>query len=418
MNYKFDNGILKIELPERIDANNANAVEKELFEVPFSKTTKEILLDAENLNYISSLGLRIILKFKKSFKNTPLSIINASDTVYNVFDDTGFSSFITVRKKIRFIDINSLKLIGAGMYGAVYRINEEQILKVFYGINSENDIQPIIKTIRSAFVHDIPTIIPFEIVNTEKGIGMILELLNSEMMSTLMENNPEKLDKYVSEMVKLSKSLANTPFEEGTLRSRNEMLISKLDNADKFLLPEEITTIKKYIDAVPQRNTAVHGDFHAKNIMVMDEKLILIDMDEFSLGHPLWDIANLYCIYQAMAHIDTKIADDMFSLGGKIPYENFYFKIVGCTLAQAEIIWDKFFNGYFSDTSEEDKAQILKLVEFYATFKFVTFLVDICKAVKDNPNELAGKVRNIRYFLAELDKKDHAVLIKGLDLWK
>ena len=418
MNSSYYDGILKIELPERVDANNANQIEQDLFLVPNLKNAQEIIIDADNLNYISSLGLRVILKFQKKFKNVPISVINVSGNIYNIFDDTGFTSFLNVKKKLRFVDVNAFQLLGVGMYGAVYRINEEQILKVFHGINSENAIQPIIKTIRAAFIHDIPTIIPFEIVRTEKGIGMILELLNSEMMSTLMKNNPEKLGKYVGDMVTLSKSLANTQFEEGTLRTRNEMLLSKLDDADKFLLPEEIATIKKYIDAVPQRNTAVHGDFHANNIMIMDEKPILIDMDEFSLGHPVWDIGNLHCIYQDMAHADSEMCEDLFGIAGKIPYADFYIKIIGVTFDEADKIWEKFFNGYFADYSQEDKNKILELVEFYGNFKFITFLLDLCSITKDDPEKLANNVKHIRNFLAKLEKKNIGELIKHLDLWK
>ena len=227
MNSNYYDGILKIELPERIDAKNANQFEQDLFLAPNLNNAQEIIIDADKLNYISSLGLRVLMKLQKKFKNASISVINVSGNVYNIFDDTGFTSFLKVKKKLRFVDVNSLQVLDVGMYGTVYRINEEQILKVFHRISSENAIQPIIKIIRSAFVHDIPTIIPFEIVRTEKGMGMILELLNSEMLSTLMKNNPEKLDKYIGDMVTLSKSLANTQFEEGTLRTRNEMLLSK-----------------------------------------------------------------------------------------------------------------------------------------------------------------------------------------------
>lgn len=418
MDSKFDNGVLSIMLPQRISAQNAPAFEKELVAIEQLKTAKEIILDAENLVYISSLGLRVILKLQKKFKDTPLFILNTSAEVYKIFDDTGFTSLFNVKRKLRYVDTSAFKLIAGGMYGSVYLINEEQILKVFHGIQSENDIQPVISAIRVAFVHGLPTIIPFEIVRTEKGIGMILELINSEMLSTLIAKNPQNLDKYIEDMIELSKTLANTTFEETTLRSRNEMLKSKLKAAADFFTPEEFLTVEKYIDAVPKRNTALHGDFHAKNLMMSDDTLMLIDMDEFSLGHPLWDVANLNFIYQAMVHIDKEIADDVFDFGKSLPYEDFYFKIIGCTFAQAEIIWSKFFNGYFLGYSEEDKSKILKLVEFYANLKFITLLIDICNKLKDSHDKAAKKVQTIRYFLAKLKSQNLDMLIKYLDLWK
>jgi len=154
--------------------------------------------------------------------------------------------------------------------------------------------------------------------------------------------------------------------------------------------------------------------------MVSEDMLMLIDMDEFSMGHPLWDIANLYCIYQTMAHIDREIADDLFDLNGQIPYEDFYFQIIDCSIAKAEIIWEKFFNGYFADYSQEDKTTILKLADFYGNFKFVTFLIDVCNFRKDKPEKLACKVRNLRYFLEKLqnDYTDMSSALAYLKSWK
>ena len=418
METKFEQGRLTVILPEKINTENHTAIETELFALEHLEAAEELVLDAENLHYISSLGLRVILHFKKSHGGIPVNIINTSEDIYNIFETTGFTSFFNIRKKLRFVDTAGFELIGSGMYGSVYRINDEQVLKVFYGMQSEEDIEPVINTIRCAFVHELPTTIPFEIVRTEKGIGTVLELLNSETLSKVIEKDPQNLAMYVDKMLALSKTLARTAFKEGELRSRKEMLKAKLKGAAPFLSAEELGTIETYIDAVPDRATAVHGDFHAKNLMISKGKLMLIDMDEFSTGHPLWDVANLYCIYQGMVHLDKKIAYGMFDLAVGSPYDDFYFKIVGCTLPQAEVIWDKFFNGYFADSSREDKEKILKLVAFYGNIKFITFLVDICAILKDQPEKLAEKVKYIRYFLTESEKENLHVLLKYLDLWK
>lgn len=420
MDVKFDNGALSIMLPPKITGENCSVFEKELLAIEQLRAAKEIFLNADKLNYISSLGLRVILKFRKQYRNIPVSVLNTAESIYKIFDDTGFTSFLNIKKKLRIVDTAGLEMIDSGMYGSVYRINDEQILKVFRGIQTEGDIEPVINTIRVAFVHDIPTIMPFEIVRTEEGIGLILELLHSETLSKLIMKNPQNLDNYVNKMVELSKLLARTNFEAGSLRSRNEMLISKLNSATAYLAAEEIGVVKKYIELIPRCNTAVHGDFHAKNLMVSEDMLMLIDMDEFSMGHPLWDIANLYCIYQTMAHIDREIADDLFDLNGQIPYEDFYFQIIDCSIAKAEIIWEKFFNGYFADYSQEDKTTILKLADFYGNFKFVTFLIDVCNFRKDKPEKLACKVRNLRYFLEKLqnDYTDMSSALAYLKSWK
>ncbi|MBR3746936.1 MAG: hypothetical protein IKN27_08260, partial [Selenomonadaceae bacterium] len=60
MECTYNAGSLIITLPTRIDANNAAAFEKELFAIEQLHDAEEILTDAKNLTYISSLGLRVI----------------------------------------------------------------------------------------------------------------------------------------------------------------------------------------------------------------------------------------------------------------------------------------------------------------------------------------------------------------------
>ena len=67
MNFSYDDGILHITLPEKINAENAADFEKELFAIDQLPYAKEIVFDANNLKYISSLGLRVIFKLTKEF---------------------------------------------------------------------------------------------------------------------------------------------------------------------------------------------------------------------------------------------------------------------------------------------------------------------------------------------------------------
>ena len=58
------------------------------------KEKSELILDAVNLTYISSAGLRALLALSEATKNR-ISILNVCHEVYNVFDMTGFTGFFT-----------------------------------------------------------------------------------------------------------------------------------------------------------------------------------------------------------------------------------------------------------------------------------------------------------------------------------
>ena len=417
MKFSYDDGILNITLPERINAENAAAFEKELFAIENLNDAKEFVFDANNLNYISSLGLRVIFKLTKKFSDTPTTIFNASSEVHEILDETGITSWVKVYKKLRNVDLNSLKMLGTGMYGSVYRVNDEQILKVFHDVHSEIEMRNVIDIIRIAFTHDIPTIMPFEVVKTAKGFGVILELLTSQILSTLMHNNAQDFDKYVVKMVGLAKTLANTEFEEGTLKNSKDIVTEYVESAAEFLTPEEIAVLKNYIDIVPRRNTGVHGDFHAKNIMVMDDKPILIDMDAFSCGHPVWEIGGTYRIYNIFPHFSDDITHKLFELEG-ITLPDFYFKMIRFTVDEADRCWEKFFDEYFKDYSAQEKIYMADAAKVYGLFMTLLFAIERCRLVKDNPASLQLKIDAARFFLKEMQAVDTGNLIKAFEVWK
>ena len=95
--YKDD--ALVIVLPETLDAKNALEFETETDRLVEEKQAKTLVFDAENMIYISSAGLRIILKLMKRKIN--VSVINVSDYVYDIFDLTGYTNLMPIEKKSR-----------------------------------------------------------------------------------------------------------------------------------------------------------------------------------------------------------------------------------------------------------------------------------------------------------------------------
>lgn len=73
-------------------------VEEKIFAIKNDNKDKHTVIDADNLEYISSAGLRVILKVRK--EEPKLAIINVSPDVYEVFDMTGFTDIGDCRKSI------------------------------------------------------------------------------------------------------------------------------------------------------------------------------------------------------------------------------------------------------------------------------------------------------------------------------
>lgn len=58
---------------------------------------KELVLDFEGVDYISSIGLRVILELQKRMKEEgSMKVVNVKPTVMEVFDMTGFTQILTI----------------------------------------------------------------------------------------------------------------------------------------------------------------------------------------------------------------------------------------------------------------------------------------------------------------------------------
>ena len=92
---KIDEETPVLVLEGRLDTITAPELEKEISEL--SDEVNGLVIDMEKLEYVSSAGLRVILKAYKALSSKDgLKIINASDDIKEVFNITGFSDFLNI----------------------------------------------------------------------------------------------------------------------------------------------------------------------------------------------------------------------------------------------------------------------------------------------------------------------------------
>ncbi|MDO4746236.1 MAG: STAS domain-containing protein [Bacillota bacterium] len=91
----IDKSVATLKITGRVDTTTAPE-----FEAAIDGCTeglKELVLDCKALEYISSAGLRVILKAQK-LMNTQgsMKLVNVNDTIMEVFDITGFADILTI----------------------------------------------------------------------------------------------------------------------------------------------------------------------------------------------------------------------------------------------------------------------------------------------------------------------------------
>ena len=130
MKVTIEDNVMTIFLKGRIDTNNALQTENELFSAVESapEAVDQFILDSSELEYISSAGLRVLMKMRKNFSEN-IRVIGVSPEVYDIFDVTGFTEILKVEKRYREISVEGCEVIGTGFYGTVYRVDPETIVK-------------------------------------------------------------------------------------------------------------------------------------------------------------------------------------------------------------------------------------------------------------------------------------------------
>lgn len=316
VNGKVEDGILKLELNGHIDSTNAPAVEEEINNLLTKKGITNLVIDAAKLEYISSAGLRVILRLSKLYED--LKVINVSSAVYEVFEMTGFSELIHVEKAYRVISIEGCEVIGQGANGKVYRLDPDTIIKVYNNPDSLPEIRRERELARKAFVLGIPTAIPYDVVKVGTGYGSVFELLNAKSFTKLLNADPSSKDKLIDLYVDLLKKIHGTTVEPGDLPDQKETAKGWVKYLENYLPSDQYQKLVKLFDEVPDTHKMIHGDYHTKNIMMQNNDVLLIDMDTLAMGHPVFEFSSMYLAYVGFGLIDKRDVTDFLGIDAEI----------------------------------------------------------------------------------------------------
>lgn len=298
-NFKLENDVLLVSLEGRLDTESAVAFEQELA-VKCEETPHESLVfDASQLQYVASSGLRIMLKMAKTEKN--FRIENAVPDVYNVFEMTGFSKIMTITKALRKIDLEKCERIGAGGNGAVYRISEDEIVKVNFNPETYAGLDKELAKAKEAFLLGIPTAISFDMVDCGEGKrGVVYETIKSRTLGETMQSNPDRMEELTEKYIEQLNLLHSTITDNPVFSNAKEYYSNQVTNAAKYFTEEEGRLMNMIVDALPEGNRLVHCDAHPKNLMIQGEEMLWIDMEQMSVGHPIYDLISIAVVLNGM----------------------------------------------------------------------------------------------------------------------
>lgn len=377
--------MLTINLSGRIDSNNARMIEEEISSQLALFPGETPVFDAGNLEYISSAGLRVLLKIRKMF-NRKLDVINVSDDVYNIFDVTGFTELLNVRKKLREISTEGLEIIGGGAFSTVYRLDPETIVKVYNkNPTTLNEVEQDRISSREAFTHGIPTAIPFDTVKAGEYFGLVYEMIDADTMSSFLTKHPERLEELSVKAARLLKKLHTTEFEPGTFPDARDIQHSRVQRAfDLGLISADDKAIAdEVIDRIPYRDTFIHSDFHTWNLMVSGGELILIDIGGAGLGNPMNDLLV------SQVHF--------VEMGETVPAKKraVHEQIIGLGHEALAEVWKIIMREYFGTSDEGTLSHYSDIMSLYASVMMLSVSAIIARrGLREASRTMAEKYMN------------------------
>lgn len=339
---------------DRIDAANAAQVQSELEAVIAANPGKEPVIDAGALSYISSAGLRVLLKLTKSLKK-PLSVYNVTPEVYDIFEVTGFTELLDVKKKLRELSVEGCEIIGRGAIGTVYRIDDDTIVKVYEIPDCLPMIENEQKRAKQAFLKGIPTAISYDVVKVGDKYGSVFEMLKASTYNDLIVEQPERTEEIVHQYARFIRQLHTVEMGREELPEAKEQFLGYVD-ALKTVLPEKLQKrLRSLLQAMPENLHAVHGDIQMKNVMLSGDEPMLIDMDTLSVGDPVFDLMGLYLSYVQFGEDDPADTETFLGLSAE----------------RCQFIWRETLRSYLDSFDEAANEAAEKKIIVVASIRFL-----------------------------------------------
>ena len=96
MEHKLENETLTIYFVGELNSFNSEEVEREVDSLVKKNKFNAIVIDMEKLNYISSAGIRIIVRLKQQYDD--ISIVKVPKDIFDIFEMVGLQNMFKIEK--------------------------------------------------------------------------------------------------------------------------------------------------------------------------------------------------------------------------------------------------------------------------------------------------------------------------------
>jgi len=250
--------------------------------------------------------------------------------------------------------LNELEILSKGYWGTIYILSEDRILKTA-PTSTDEMIKDEFTRARIVFEAGVPCAEPVELVETEEGLGEILERIQGGSLARRTKAGTDDLDTYLDAYARLAKKMASISIAPGVLPDVRDEFLKICDRLPEIMPEETVQAYRELVAELPAADRFLHLDFHWSNVMYNGGECKLIDMPYAAYGHPAFDMMSVAYVYHLLRGYTMKA-----------PYED----ILRVTRDQAKYIWDGLCARMFEALPAEVAADRKKMTEIFSRLIF------------------------------------------------
>lgn len=185
-------------------------------------------------------------------------------------------------------------MVGVGNTAEVFDYGEGKVCKLFYQGYPKEAVEREFRNAKEVERLGFPVPKVVEMVESDGRTGIVYEKIVGKSMLECIFEKPGEADTYLEQFVRLQKEwLSCAPEQSASVLSYKDYLQTLIKGVGQ----EVETSLYDEINALPEGDTLLHGDFHPGNIMITaEQRYVLIDFMNVCHGPALYDIARTYVL--------------------------------------------------------------------------------------------------------------------------
>lgn len=241
------------------------------------------------------------------------------------------------------IDLGDYIFSGEGANGQSFdnKADSKLMVKLYNASMNPELVKEEVETARKVFEAGIPSPEPGALVTDGQGrLGIKFRRLEGKVSyARAIGNDPSTVEAYAAQFAKLCQKLHSTEVSRDDFPDVKEQYIRMLDS-NTWFSEREKEIVEEVILGTPDTDTAIHGDLSFGNVVEVGQTPYFIDLGEFAVGNPLFDLGmlSIVCLYNDEAftkeafHMDNATARKFWEAFVPVYFEGRY------TPAEAEEI--------------------------------------------------------------------------------